>query len=328
MVKLSIVLLRRMPSMDVSCGLPEKAGEGYPFDKWQESLLSPHEPLCVLHTSQDRVWNYVITGNHINGWVQRADIAYVTRDFMARWQTGKYVTPLCDKLPIQGNTPAPLARVGQLIPLARTQNDAEHYRILTAASDPRGMATIQVNTVSKADMAIMPLLATPNNMIRLAESLLGRPYAWGGIEGYRDCSSTLKDLCFPFGIWLPRDSGPQSKAGTFVSLKGLRNDLKEKKIIEKGSSFFSLVWWPGHIMLYVGAKGGKTYVYNNIWGLRIRSTDGEAGRAILGSTVIMPLDFGQERRDIEKTCLDKAEGLILLKDRLARPDAEPVLFKK
>lgn len=127
--------LRSMPSKDASSDSPEKNGEGYPFDKWQESLLVPHEPLCVLHTSQDRLWNYVITGNHINGWVQRADIAYVTRDFMTRWQTGKYVTPLHDELPITGNTLAPLARVGQLIPLASTQNYAKHYRILTVASD-------------------------------------------------------------------------------------------------------------------------------------------------------------------------------------------------
>ncbi len=101
---------------------------------------------------------------------------------MTQWKTGKYVTPLCDKLPIQGNALAPLARVGQLIPLACTQNDAEHYRIFTVASDPKGMATIQVNTVGKANMAIMPLLATPNNMIRLAQSLLGAPYAWGVLK--------------------------------------------------------------------------------------------------------------------------------------------------
>lgn len=141
--------LRSMPSMDASLNSPKKAGGGYPFDKRQESLLAPNEPLCVLHTSQDQGWHYVITGNHINGWVPRADIAYVTRDFMTRWQTGQYVTPLCDELPIQGNTLAPLARIGQLIPLARTQDDAEHHRILTVASDPRGVATIQVSTVAK-----------------------------------------------------------------------------------------------------------------------------------------------------------------------------------
>lgn len=174
----------------------------------------------------------------------------------------------------------------------------------------------------------MPLLATPRNVMRIAERLLGQPYAWGGIAGYRDCSSTLKDLFFPFGIWLPRDSGPQSKSGTFVSLKGLRKDQKEKTIIAQGAPFFSLVWWPGHITLYVGAKGGKTYVYNNISLLRTRSSNGEVGRAILGKTVIMPLCFGKERRDIEKTCLDKAVGLILLKDRLANPDTKLELLKK
>ncbi len=81
-------------------------------------------------------------------------------------------------------------------------------------------------------------------------------------------------------------------------------------------------------MLYVGTKGEKIYVYNNIWGLCTQSSDDEAGRAILGSLVIMPLNFGQECKDVKKTCLDKAEGLILLQDRLARPDAELTLFKR
>ena len=174
----------------------------------------------------------------------------------------------------------------------------------------------------------MPLLATPYNMIGLANNLLGQPYAWGGLAGYRDCSSTLKDLFFPFGIWLPRDSGPQSKVGDFVSLKGLSNDLKEKKIIEKGEPFFSVVWQPSHVMLYVGAKGGKLYVYNNVGILRTRSSDGKKGRAVVGRTVIIPLDFGREHEKIETTCLDKAEELILLKNRLASLNSELTLFKK
>ena len=320
--------LRSMPSMNAPSDPFGKSRGNHLFDKWQESLLAPNEPLYVLHTSQDRVWDYVITGSHINGWVQRADIAYVTRDFITRWQTGQYVTPLRDKLPVKGDVSALTTRIGQLIPLAHTQDDQEHYRVFTVSSDSKGMATIQVSKVSRADTTIMPLLATPNNIIRLANSLLGQPYDWGGTVGYRDCSSTMKDLFFPFCIWLPRDSGPQSKAGTFISLKGLSNNLKEKKIVEIGTPLFSLVWQPGHIMLYVGEKKGKPYVYNNIWGLRTRSSDGEEGRALLKSTVIMPLDFGREYRGIEKTCLDKAEGLVLLKNRLLRPDEELALFRR
>jgi len=320
--------LRSVPSMEFSFGLPRKAGEGYPFDNWQESLLSPNEPIYVLHTSQDQAWNYVITGSYINGWVQRADIAYVTDDFITQWKTGKYATPLREKLPIKGNVAAPLSRVGQLIPIKSMQDDEENYRILTVASDPAGMATTQVSTVGKEDVAILPLLATPNNMMRLASSLMGDPYSWGGITGSRDCSSTLKDIFTSFGIWLPRDSGPQSKAGTFVSLEGLSNDQKERVIREQGIPFFSLIWMPGHITLYLGEKDEKTHIYHDIWGLRTKNETGEEGRAILGKTLIMPLDLGKEYSDIEQTCLDKAKGLILLTDRLVSPERELELFKK
>ena len=319
--------LRGFPCVNLSFSSPGP-GQGYPFDNWQESLLTSNEPVYVLHTSQDKAWNFVVTGGHICGWVQRSDIAYTTPAFISQWKTGKYVTPLCDNVLVAGNIFNPLARVGQLMPLAHEQNGGENYQVLTAATDPDGFAMIQVNTVGKEDTAVMPLLATPDNMVRLANSLMGQPYGWGGAEGYRDCSSLLKDLFVPFGIWMPRDSGPQSKAGTFVSLEGLENDQKEKVIREQGIPFFSLIWMPGHITLYVGAKEGKTYVYHNVWGLRTHSVTGEEGRAILGKTVIMPLDFGKEYSNIEKMLLDKAKGLILLKDRLVNPHEELELFKK
>ena len=51
---------------------------------------------------------------------------------------------------------------------------------------------------------------------------MGVKYGWGGIDGGRDCSSTIKDLLTPFGIWLPRDSKDQyrrrrSKTGKWKS---------------------------------------------------------------------------------------------------------------
>jgi hypothetical protein len=319
--------LRGLPCSNLSFSSPGP-GQGYPFDNWQESLLSPNEPVYVLHRSQDEAWNFVITGSHICGWVQRNDIAYTTPEFIVQWKTGQYITPLCDNVPVAGNTLAPLARVGQLIPLAQQQNSTDNYQVLTVGANLEGYAAAKISTICKEDTVVMPLLATPNNMARMANSLMGQPYGWGGAEGYRDCSSILKDLFMPFGIWLPRDSGPQSKTGTFVSLEGLKNEQKEKVIREQGVPFFSLIWMPGHITLYLGEKEGKAYVYNDLWGLRTHSLTGKEGRAILGKTVIMPLDLGKEYSNIKYSLLDKSKGLILLNNRLVNPHEELSLLKK
>ena len=52
----------------------------------------------------------------------------------------------------------------------------------------------------------------------------------------RDCSSTLRDLFTPFGLWLPRNSGQQAGEGIYISLKDL------KTYIEWWSVFNIQIW--------------------------------------------------------------------------------------
>jgi hypothetical protein len=291
--------------------------EDFPLAHWQESGLAPNEPIYVLHTSHDKAWDFVLTSGLANGWVQREDIAYIVPEFITHWKTGQYVTPLQDDVPVTGNTFEPLARVGQLMPLVPKQTDSENYQVLIVFSDVNGHAGIEVSTVPKTETAVMPLLATPANMVCLANNLMRQPYGWEGAEGYRDCSGLIKDLLMPFAIWMPRDTAPQAEAGTLVSLEGLNNDQKETVIKEQGIPFFSLIWSDGHISLYVGTEEEHVYVYNDIWGLNTHCGTSKEEQSVLGRTVIMPLGFGKEYT--QQTLLDKAKGLILLQDRLLYP---------
>ena len=319
--------LRTLPCDKPSFGNWMFAGEGYPFDNWQEILVAPNTPLHVLHTSQDGAWHFVVA-DYTYGWIQKEALAYVTPAFMTQWRkTKQYITPLHDDVPVKDNMFAPLARVGQLMPLAPTQNNKENYQVLTVAKDTAGYASAQVGSITKTATALMPLLATPSNMARLANNLMGQPYSWGGIGGYRDCSSLLKDLLLPFGIWLPSDSRPQSQAGTLVSLKELNEAEKTALLQAKASPFFSLVYWSGHITLYLGAKQGKVYVYNAIWGLRTEY-QGEEGRAVIGKVAIMPIDLGQEYSNVNSSMLSKAQGLIMLNNRLTNPHEKLALHPK
>jgi len=315
--------LRSVPCDKPSFSCPFADGEGYPFDNWQESYLTPNEPLYLLHTTQDGAWYFAVTGSHTLGWVQRQDVALVTPAFIAEWRTGKYVTPLQDNISVKDSPCAPLTRVGQLMPLAKDQPNQNCYQVLTVATDAQGYAIIKIAAVSKQEIGLMPLLATPNNMAHITNNLIGQPYSWGGLQGYRDCSALLKDLLMPFGIWMPRDSGPQAKAGKRISLEGLKNEQKQALIVAQGIPFFSLLWMPGHIVLYIGAQEDKIYVYNDIWGLRT----GEKTRAIIGRTAIMPADFGKQHSNIEATLLDRFKSLISLENRLTKPDDSLELFK-
>ena len=332
--KQTAIVVRKTHLRTIACGTTSFTeglgpGEGYPFDNWQESLLHVNEPVYVLHTSKDQAWNFVITNSYICGWVLRADLAYTTPEFMAQWRaSGQYITPLCDQIAVDNNISAPLADIGQLIPLALKQDNTSSHQVLSVFVDEKGYAAIRPSTIDKKIAATMPLLATPNNMAQLANQLMEQPYGWGGLEGYRDCSALVKDICFPFGIWMPRDSGPQSKAGTSISLEDLSSAKKAQLITKQGVPFFSLLWIPGHVVVYIGCRNKEVYVYNNVWGLRTQSASGQEGRAVLGRTVIMPATLGKQYDNIPQTLLDKFQRLILLTDRLTDPGQELELFKK
>ena len=121
----------------------------------------------------------------------------------------------------------------------------------------------------RAAGAPWPLEPSAQGIARLAQNILGQPYGWGGLFGWRDCSATTRDLLAPFGLWLPRNSGDQAQAGTrFVSLEGLTPAQKEERIQALGLPWLSLLWMPGHIMLYVGAPQGRYLVLHSVWGVK------------------------------------------------------------
>jgi hypothetical protein len=81
---------------------------------------------------------------------------------------------------------------------------------------------------------------------------------------------------------------------------------------------------PSHATFYVGTHQDTPYIYHNMWGFRIKNQPNK--RAIIGKTVIMPLDWGKDYSNIEGTLLTKATGLLLLTNRLTHPEAPLPLF--
>ena len=72
----------------------------------------------------------------------------------------------------------------------------------------------------------------------------------------------------------------------------------EKRLINEGIPFLTLVRIPGHIMLYVGSYEGRAALLHTIWGLRTRDLWGKQGRWVVGETVITTLEPGMERSSL------------------------------
>lgn len=137
----------------------------------------------------------------------------------------------------------------------------------------------------------MPWEMTPGNIAVLMKSMSGRPYGWGNYNFYNDCSAEMRSLMMPFGIFLPRNSAAQIQAAARIvdlSQENIRTRLRY--LMEHGRSFSTLVYIPGHIMLYTGntvINGHNVpMTYQNIWGLRPADSD---SRSIIGGAVFLPL---------------------------------------
>ena len=104
----------------------------------------------------------------------------------------------------------------------------------------------------------------------------------------------IRDLFTPFGLWLPRNSKEQAEAGRFISIRNLSPAEKEAQIIRQGMPWRTLLWTPGHIMLYIGVHQGQPLIFHNFWSIRTQDADGNKGKLIVGQAAVTTLHPGRE----------------------------------
>ena len=284
----------------------------------QQTSLPPNTPIYVHHHSKDRAW-LLVQSPLAWGWLEVDQAARMSEAQIEQWTTAKLLAVTRDETAVrdlEGHY-AFKASMGTALPLAGQQNGG--WLALIASRDYKGRAVLHTAWLEKQSAAPFPLALNAHNLAQLADGIMGQKYGWGGLYGNRDCSAALRDLFAPFGLWLPRNSFDQAhQVGTFYDLKGLDAAQKKQAILDHGIPFLSLIWMPGHIMLYVGAPQGEPLVMHNIWGLRTNS-----GNGIIGRMVITSLEPGRERADLvrpEGLLIHRVEGMTLLAPASALQD--------
>lgn len=280
---------------------PTKAGEGFPFDYFQNSALWTGTPLLVTHASRDGAWLFVEAG-FVAGWLPAQDVAFADDIFLTAYRTGHYAALLQDNITLRDDTGAflTLTHLGALFPLVSA--DDTGLQVLVPVREADGQATARIARLTVEEAARKPLPLQPARIAALANRLLGQPYGWGGLFENRDCSATVRDLLTPFGVWLPRNSAAQAKAGgTFYDLAELDPAEKRERLLRQGVPFYTLLWFKGHIGLYLGPDphSGEPMLLHNLWGVRTIEANGREGRAVIGRLVITTLHPGEERDDVE-----------------------------
>ncbi len=275
-----------------------KAGEGYPFDYLQNSAIYANTPIRVWHVSREGSYAYVVSG-YVEGWVPIKDIAFVDESLQKELQNGDHMSVVRDGISIYDAHQNYLfsTRVGQIFPKDGSKSGFAAIRVVV--SDEEKSAKIKDAFLEPSAMRAFPLEMTQKNIAQNINELLGQKYGWGGMYENRDCSSMMRDVYAPFGLYLPRNSAAQAKAWEFVDFAGLSKQEKRKKIKELAVPFLTIFWKKGHVMLYLGQKDGEIYIAHAIWGVRTYK-DGKEGRHVIGKNVITTTSLGEGLIDYDR----------------------------
>ena len=195
------------------------AGEGYPFDNLQMAALWAGTPVYILGETRDHAWNLVLTPDYA-AWVKSTGIARVNDKFIDAWKAAAKkqliaITRTQTSIIDSNNKFRLSAYVGSVFP---GEENVTGFNILFPIADIQQNAVIAHAAISSNDAVTMPIPATLHNFSRIMSTLLGRPYGWGNMYFYNDCSAELKSFFTPFGIWLPPGSADQVNAGRVVNM--------------------------------------------------------------------------------------------------------------
>jgi hypothetical protein len=271
---------------------PSIAGEGFPFDYVQNSTISANKPVLISHYSKDRAWVFIFT-SFASGWVKSKDIVTIDEKYTKEWQKAKQIFLTADDKPLYDESGTFLfnSRVGMLLPLV--DEDEKYYTVLTISRYKGNQPNYHKTKIDKSLAHKEVMSFTKQNIQAIFDEVAKSKYGWGGMYGQRDCSSTIRDIYTPFGVWLPRNSYQQSKIGNIISLENLSDDEKIELIKDKAIPFKTILYKKGHVLIYVGVRDGEVVAYHNTWGIKTMDKNDQEDRVIVGKTIYSSLKLGQ-----------------------------------
>lgn len=220
---------------------------GSDFDRNACTTLRAQEPVKILSPWGPELW-LVRT---------RFALAFMTRD-----------TPLSPPLvPSRPGPDAAMADVfvrGPTLRLDAPLNVAgavlPALRHVPAVSDPERIAVATATGFSfrpRPPGTVTPRPLTRRAVVEEAFRYLGKPYGWGGRDGW-DCSRFVLDVLAGFGVDLPRHSAVQRQAGelTVDVTAAVRTPERLGLLDAAHAEGLVLIHFPGHIMLYLGRDDG------------------------------------------------------------------------
>ncbi len=299
--------------------------KGYPFDRYQNSLIFQGTPVLITHFNLDKTYAH-IQSSFVYGWIKVSDLAYMRdKDIELLTKLKNYVMPIKDKIPLYTDygdfyTNARVGELFALIPQSQNASQNPQKKELKAYGflrDAKGYAALQSVILNEKDFFVFPKAFNSENMAYFIDTMLGQKYGWGGLLGNRDCSAFTRDSFANFGILLPRNSYAQSRyANNYVDLSSMKAKEKEDYILKNATPFGTLIYLKGHIMLYLGTYNHQAIVAHSIWSVQTQKHFKTLSHKI-GGVVITSLWLAEEHNGAfskKKLLIDRVLGMSDLKD--------------
>ena len=265
------------------------------YDYMQETGVNYYEPLIALWDSKDGEWSFVQTYDY-NGWMRKDSFGLCSKeifdslvndikngDYQVFNKTGKFfldinttgtMFALEEYVEPEDANADNIADIENLLVTFRmgTQIPYKDGKFTWVFRNKKGEAEFMsleriysgmVNDSFIADYILPVQKFTTNNLLYRANEALGTPYSWGDSdENGMDCSSTLQGLFKCFGIIIPRNSSQQIKlSANIVNLSEMSLTGKLDTITDLPMG--SILYMPGHVMMYLGEYNGIPYIIHN-----------------------------------------------------------------
>lgn len=283
---------------------------GYPFDRWQNSLIFANTPVLITQTSKDGQWVH-IQSSFVYGWVESTHLATLTSQQIKEIESyTQYISPSLDKIPLYNsqNHFVSQARIGQIFPIYGTQLK-QSVGVAVYVRLPNGEAKREQIYLPNEMAKPFPQIADSKAIAEIINTMIGDKYGWGGFLASRDCSAFVRDIFTNFGIHLPRNSKAQVYYGkNQIDLSTFNRKEKEAYIIANATPYQTILWLQGHIMLYIGEYQGKAIVAHSAWS----ATTGRGYENMLGGVVITTLYVGDEHNSLfakSELLIDKVKAM-------------------
>lgn len=279
--------LRRLPTNDYS---NNEADDLY-YDGFIMSDFMPFTPLVVLHESLDRQWYFVAMYGYC-GWIEKTNTAICPdkSDWLQRQNPSDYliVTGKEIRLPDDPYSPSlslQLVPMGSKLPLIKASDAPESinqrytygsYIVKLPVRLSDGSISDEYSLIpSSDDVSVGYLPYTGNRIIEQAFKLQGDTYGWAGSFYSNDCSGIIREILLCFGIEMPRTAGLQIsvKGLECISVEGTTDASKLTWLNQINPG--SLLYFNGHIMIYLGMDKNEPYVMSSVGSIStISATEG------------------------------------------------------